>query len=484
MVNLLNEGSPVHWLPPEILTRILYLAVDHGSEEHVEQVIPLTHVCRYWRMLLLSYPRMWSTLCMKPGNPRVISEWLARSQNIPLTVIAEFIDAYEHPPCRYEDSATATLIDTHDPEVCSRHAAILSLDQLLPHRSRIRDLNIEFYSSDPDWEFRHDDELAELLYHPFFKETLPNLQRLDFRAAHFEQDRYVITIPDFLFGRELPRLKELKYLGVRGGLTGSAKHLTSCEIGYWSMSAGPTSISLRELQTLFNNNKTIKSLTITQCEPYYSDDDPGVTIATPMKDLKSLKIHRPTGDDLKTILDRIKAPQFKSLDTIQLSLSYPSIQAVATDGSDHTFEFSQTIGGRLDFYPLRHLGADITTLHLDRGMNLQEFDTTPGLYDFFQSLDAVHVLEFDGAVDSVRNVLSGILSGTELFPSLKVIRVAIRDDCLESLPLLVPALRLRAEEGKPLTAIEPLFMEGEDGLGRAEWERHYEVEGIRTFLSE
>ena len=111
VANLLNEGTPTHQLPPEILTRILYLAVDHDSEAHTEQVIPLTHVCRYWRALLLSYPRMWSTICMKPGNPSLISEWLARSQKVPLTIIAEFSDAYEHPPCRYKDSTTMALAD-------------------------------------------------------------------------------------------------------------------------------------------------------------------------------------------------------------------------------------------------------------------------------------------------------------------------------------------------------------------------------------
>ena len=419
---------------------------------------------------------------MKPGNPSVISEWLARSQNVPLTIIAEFIDEYEHPPCRYNDSVTATLADTYDLEVCHRHQAVLSLDRLLPHRSRIRNLNILFYSSDPDWTFDHDDE-SELFHHPFFMETLPNLQRLDFRAAHLEQDRYVIHIPDFLFGWELPHLKELKYLGVSGGLTESAKDLTSCEIGYWSGSAGHIVIYPWELRTLFDNNKTVKSLTITNSEIF--DDEDWVPTATPMKDLEFLGIHRLEDGELDTVLNCIHAPQFKSLDTVQLSLSYPRIQAIATDGSDHTFEFSQKIWDNLSFYPLRHFGADITSLRLDRGMTLQELDGKPGLYDFFQSLDTVQVLEFDGGVVSVRTVLSNILSRTGVFPGLKVIWVAIsRDSCKGSLPLLATALRLRMEEGNPLTAIEPRFAEGEDGLGRVEWERHYEAEGIRNFLSE
>ena len=255
VANLLNEGTPTYRLPPEILTRILYIAVDHGSEEHTDQVTPLMHVCRYWRTLLLSYPRMWSTLCMKPGNPSLISEWLARSQKVPLTVIAEFSDAYEHPPCRYRDSATAALANIYDHEVCPRHEAILSLDQLLPHRSRIHDLDILIRSSDPDWEDGGHESEPRLLNHCFFRETLPNLQHLDFRATHVEQERYMIPVPNSLFAGELPCLKELKYLGVHGDLTERAKNMISCEIGYWSGSAGPSIFSHEELETLLTTTK-------------------------------------------------------------------------------------------------------------------------------------------------------------------------------------------------------------------------------------
>ena len=254
MANLLNEGTPTHRLPPELLTRIIDFAVDHGFEGHAEQLIPLTHVCRYWRIAILSCPRIWSTLCVKPGDPTVISEWLARSQEVPLTVIAEFTDTYDHPPCPYQNSPTAALAGGDDLEVCPRHKVVLSLDKLFPHCSRIRTLNILFYSSDPEWD--DDDHTGKpmLLYHLFFKNTLPNLQRLDFRAIHVEQDRYMIPIPNALFAKALPRLKQLKYLGVTGGLTGTAKDLTSCEIGYWPKSAGPTLISAGELRVLFNNS--------------------------------------------------------------------------------------------------------------------------------------------------------------------------------------------------------------------------------------
>jgi len=486
VANLLNEGTPTHKLPPEILTRILYLAVDHGSEEHTDQVISLTHVCQYWRTLLLSYPRMWSTLCMKPGNPSLISEWLARSQKVPLTVVAEFSDAYEHPPCRYKDSATATLADTYDLEVCPRHEAILSLDQLLPHRSRIHNLDILIRSSDPEWE--EDDHRGEppLLYHHFFKKSLPNLWRLDLRATHIEQSRYVVPIPELLFAGRLPRLKELKYLGACGGLIGMAKNLVSCEIGVWSESAGPTMIRQEEFPVLLNNNKTVKSLILRECE-FFFDGGPWIPTVTPMTDLKHLEIHCDMDTNFEQIVTSIHAPQFKNLDTVQVSLPDSTIQRVATDSSGHTFKFSQHIDTERDFHPLRYLQADITTLRLDREMTLEQLDEGPALYDFFRSLGAVRVLEFDGAIASVANVLSNVLPICGVFPGLKVIRIAINlDNCKGALRLLAAALRLRMEEGNPLTTVEPLLEEGEDGLDQelgAEWKKHYEAEGIHNFLS-
>lgn len=418
---------------------------------------------------------------MKPGDPTVISELLVRSQKVPLTVIAEFTDTYDHPPCRYQNSPTAALAGCGDLEVCPRHKAVLSLDKLLPHRSRIRTLNIIFYSSDPEWD--DDDHTGKpmLLYHLFFKNTLPNLQCLDFRAVHVEQDRYMIPIPNALFAKALPRLKQLKYLGVTGGLTGTAKDLTSCEIGYWPKSAGPTIINAEELRVLFNNNKTLESLTLNECE-FVGDSQ--VSAATPMADLKFFKVGCPIGNDLEKIFRCMHTPQFKHLDTVHLSLRFSSIQTVATNDSGLTFEFSRFIKGTSSFHPLQHFGADIITLRLDRGITLDLLDDGPALYELLRSLDTVQVLEFDALItDCVKNVLSVV----GIFPRLKVIRVAASLlNCKKTLRLLATVSKLRMEEGNPLTTVERLVGEGEDGLDqrlRTKWKKRYRAEGMQDFLS-
>ena len=423
---------------------------------------------------------------MKPGNPNIISEWLVRSQKLPLTVIAEFTDVYEHPACRHEDSATATLACTDVLDVCPRHKAVLSLNQLLPHRPRICHLDISVRFSDPCWEEVESEEEPPLLYHRFFREPLPNLQSLGFRADHIEQPGRSIPVSDLLFAGELPRLEKLEYFGVTGGLTKTAKNLVSCQIGPWLGHTGFVMLDPEELQILFDNNKTLNSLTITSCD-ISTSNDPWVPVATPMTDLEYLEIECPIDDSLEQIVNCIHAPQFKNLDAIQLFPHFSGIRAVTTDGSGRTFKFSQCIMGDTSFWPLRHLGADITTLRFSRGKSFWRFDERPALHEFFRSLDAVQVLEFDGSLFYVKNVLPDILSITGVFPGLKVIRVATnRDDCKGVLRLLATALRLRMEEGNLLTTVEPLLEEGEDVLGwelRAEWEKHYEAEGIQNLLS-
>ena len=50
------EYTQTRRLPQELLTRIFDLAADLSPGSN--QIIPLTHVCRYRRTVLLSYPTM------------------------------------------------------------------------------------------------------------------------------------------------------------------------------------------------------------------------------------------------------------------------------------------------------------------------------------------------------------------------------------------------------------------------------------------
>ena len=479
VANLLNGSALTHRLPPELLTKIADLAIDPGSKDHANQIIALTHACRYWRSIILSYPRMWSTIHMKLGNPAFISECLTRSQKAPLTVLAEFIDPYDHPLCRYEDSVTTALDDPDFPEVCVRHRAVLSLDQLLPHRSRIIDLSIVFHSSDPAWGDHEDDSI--LLYHKFFDDSLSNLRRLDFRTLHIEDERYVASAPDSLFDGHLPCLKELKYLGMCDGPMRTAKNLTSCEIGFWPSAAGPTIFTKEDLRILLDNNRTLESLTIHTCKFIGNDPDP--IRATPLPDLRFLNIGCSPTTSVQIIFHSIHAPQLGDLDTVHVTFCDPSMVVRATDDSGRTLEYSQFTHDS-HHHPRQYLGTHITTLRLGVGATFRGPLGAPTFSGFFGTFVAVQVLEFDGTVaDRVQD----LLSQSGMLPGLKVIRVKIdRASYENALRFLATASRLRMEGGKPLTAIEPRAGEGREGLDqglRAEWDRCFSKEGIPDFLA-
>lgn len=199
-----------------------------------------------------------------------------------------------------------------------------------------------------------------------------------------------------------------------------------------------------------------------------------------MTDLKVLRIGCPIGEELKRNFGCIRALQFKTLTPFVFFPSPYHIEAVDTDGSGHTSEFSQFIWDGLNFHPPRHFGAGVvTTLHLDQ--SLRRFDV-PASYEFLRSVNAVRLLEFDGTITGYSQ---NILSVTGVFSGLKVIQGIVSQlDCERTLQLVV-ALKWCMMKGKPLTMMKPLLTEGEDGLERSlrvQWEDCYKV-GIRCFLS-
>ena len=483
VANLLNGGTPTHRLPPELLSRIVDLAVERNFYQYPRDVNSFTHVCRYWRTVVLSYPKIWSLLFLLPGNPVVVAEWLARSQKHPLTLFAQFTDMHDHPPCRYKDSAAADPDVPNEPTACSRHKAILSLDQLLPHRPRIRDISIILSSSNPNWDDDENDTLVPtLLLHQFFKDSLPNLERLDFRARHVEEEMSAIPTPTALFAMDLPRLRELKYLGASGGLMETAKDLTSCEIGYWDQWDGivrPPIIDKKDLRALFSNNETLESLTINRCNFVY-DDSQAPTV--PMTDLKSLKVDRVTSEDLEMILSSIHTPQFEDLNTANVTWG-PSARVFATNGSDHKLTFTLQFPGESDFQPLRYLGAEIITLRLESESLILLIQDSPALRKFLSAFNTVRVLELDKVAEGC---VRDILSVPEAFPGLKTIRVAVGRMGWEGiLRSLAATSESRMARGSPFETVEPyvVYRRALDQGLRTKWGKVFEEEGISKFLS-
>ncbi|OCH95158.1 hypothetical protein OBBRIDRAFT_884226 [Obba rivulosa] len=91
-----NAFSPTYHLPQELLAEIFIHYVEDaispaGQDERRPVVkryrwIRITHICRHWRNVALSYPRLWSSILVT--NPLWMAELLRRAGQVPLRVNA------------------------------------------------------------------------------------------------------------------------------------------------------------------------------------------------------------------------------------------------------------------------------------------------------------------------------------------------------------------------------------------------------------
>ena len=57
--------QPVNSLPPEIISHVVRYIPDEDSENDASSIIPMTHVCRYWRDSITSTPENWTRISSK-----------------------------------------------------------------------------------------------------------------------------------------------------------------------------------------------------------------------------------------------------------------------------------------------------------------------------------------------------------------------------------------------------------------------------------
>ena len=139
--SLRNLLQPVNRLPPEILCRIARYVPDKNARD-TKLIIPLTHVCRYWRESIVSTPEVWTLI--SSGSKSLMALSLERSKAAPLEI-----------------DLNLRLRDRE------------SLDLLAPRIQNTRSLSLHSFSSI--------EELTRVL--PNFPRSTPNLQSLTLRPV-------------------------------------------------------------------------------------------------------------------------------------------------------------------------------------------------------------------------------------------------------------------------------------------------------------
>ena len=96
--SLRNTFQPVNRLPPEIISHIVRSILDGAID--TRSIVPLTHVCRYWRNTFISTPDNWSLISNEWEGLAVLS--LERAKVAPLTIHLDMykLDPTKHPRFR------------------------------------------------------------------------------------------------------------------------------------------------------------------------------------------------------------------------------------------------------------------------------------------------------------------------------------------------------------------------------------------------
>ena len=165
-----NSLQPVNRLHPEVIA----LCAAHVSDINPKPIVPLTHVCRYWRGAIASSPRIWASI--GSGWKRLASLCLERSATVPLSVKISLSDIEE---------------DEHIFEV------------LLPHASRISGFSLAESLS-------IENTTAE--FPDFFASPMPSLTSLELEQIYQPPDTfpmYASSAPPLF--QNVSNLKSLRF---------------------------------------------------------------------------------------------------------------------------------------------------------------------------------------------------------------------------------------------------------------------------------
>ncbi|KAF9777980.1 hypothetical protein BJ322DRAFT_1222039 [Thelephora terrestris] len=81
--SLRKVAQPVNRLPPETLSHIAQYLIDDHDEDAIS-IVPLTHVCRYWRRSIISTPANWTLISSENEDMTAVS--LQRAKAAPLKI--------------------------------------------------------------------------------------------------------------------------------------------------------------------------------------------------------------------------------------------------------------------------------------------------------------------------------------------------------------------------------------------------------------
>ncbi|KAK7039005.1 hypothetical protein VNI00_010397 [Paramarasmius palmivorus] len=174
-----NAQLPISRLPPELLIDILVRSMDHFLV--YKSALRLSHVCHHWRVIMVTYPPVWSTPDF--SKPLLAREMIQRSKPGPLDI--EFI-AFSSLGIPGESLSVLTEALAEPPRIrsfritsCNVRDDILQnvLAPLVQPMPSLRDLTVHAYGPGQDG--------VPLELPPTFFSHAPNLKKVRLRGCKF-----------------------------------------------------------------------------------------------------------------------------------------------------------------------------------------------------------------------------------------------------------------------------------------------------------
>lgn len=262
-----NEFSPINKLPPEIMADISEFVAEPKTRESMFEVVKMTHVCRYWRSALISYPHLWSSIFANSGHKDFVAVCLERSQTVPLTVQLDLGDGRVNDrfgcTCIKDKQPSGIRIDERRP--CQYHATISPLLKTA-HIQRIRTLDVRLDPFDGLAGGGRDEDFWDALWgFKFFAIPLPALESLSFHVNHIHG---LLELPNFLFSWSSSPPTKLCHLSLHGCYDGPVRvvrNLTSLEFaGNWHDFGFTTELDQRRLLPFISSNPSLVSLSLSR----------------------------------------------------------------------------------------------------------------------------------------------------------------------------------------------------------------------------
>lgn len=370
----------------------------------------LTHVCRYWRGVLLSYPKIWANIFARRDTVDFFSECLFRSRTLPLHGNLHYHMGWDNPSgCSCEHSSSPVSRRVRCPHVRARKTTELFGQRGVRERLQSLDLLI-FFSDMAEGGFE------ELEHVAFFNCPLPELQTFRLACLDAAQSREEFIIHDLVFSRDLPKLQDLSLVHCWGGLTSWVTGLTSFHLEFrhsWDIPSADF------IDFLEHNRQTLEILSLENVGT--SDPDQGCVTLTNLRELKLKRIADPLG-----LVSHFALPTFRGLTTLRVRSSDGTATFSATNDTGVVL---QVIESQEDLFSCctnhfaLHWWTQISTLDLDLD-GLEEL-TGSDVEELYHGIPSLERMEIRG-VSHTREIFRPLLPTKQvLHPSLRLLRLQV-----------------------------------------------------------